>query len=618
MNGLRGKKRCMRQTALCFGASFLIFNGTGFAAEQVSGKGAFNLDEIVVTGTKSEHTLQDTPVTTHLITKEEIKQSNAQTAGDVLRWVPGVYVKSNGFARDAVNIAGLPDKYTLVLIDGQRQTGRHANAVDLSNIPAEMIERIEVIKGPSSVLYGSDAVAGVINVITKKNVEKGYASGTASYGSGDTIDAQASFGDRQDKLSYAFGVGNHSSNQMGDGYEYDAKNMLSNFQYDLNPNNRLDLNLNAYNEKSDYLDDTKFNGGIGLESKFGESSNLKLKFTDHLADRKDIRPGQTPRDWDYDNKAGEVQYSQMATKHQLVTLGSEYRQNNLESTEVGKKEENTVSGFIQDEIDLFDSSLFLVLADRVDHHDMWGTESNPKGSIMYKFSETDKLRFNAGRAFLAPALDQLYRIQPHQHIAYWIIGNPDLQPETSVGYSVDLDHQWGKMLLGRVSLFRNDIDNMISSREVGIYSNGQPIMQSYNIKEAFSQGFEVELQYSPFKNLFGAIAYTYSETEDKAVNKQIQNMPNHTGKFRIQYNNDAYKYSAHYDMEYIGKMYTDSALKQQSRDYVIANAKLTKDVSEHVALFGAVNNIFNEVPAPQVSKYFDMDRLWTAGLTYKF
>jgi outer membrane receptor for ferrienterochelin and colicins len=577
--------------------------------------GGLKLDDIVVTATKTSHTLEDTPITTHLITREEIQKTNAQTAGDALRWVPGVEIKSNGFARESVSIEGLPDKYTLVLIDGQRQTGRHANAIDLSNIPAEMIDRIEVIKGPSSVLYGSEAVAGVVNIITRKGAEKSYFDGSASYGTGNTVDTQMNFGDRYKKFSYTFGAGNHKTDQMGSGYEYDGKNLLGNFQYELSQNDRLFLNLNLYGEKSEYLDDTKFNGGMGFESNFGKTSNLKLKFTEHIADRTDIRPGQTPRDWNYHNYQGEIQYSQMIGQKHLVTLGSEYRQNNIHSMEVGKKKEDIDSGFFQDEIGLIEP-LTIVLAGRVDHHDQWGTEFNPKGSLLYKLTSKTNLRLNAGRAFLAPQLDQLYRIDPHHHINYWIIGNPDLKPEKSIGYSLDLEHTLADMLLGRLSFFRNDIKDMIVSKDVGTYTTGEPIQQSCNVREAYSQGLGVELQATPAKGLFTAIAYTYSQTEDKEVKKQIQNMPEHTGKFQIGYENKPYGFSLHYDMDYIGKMFTDSKLTKKSDDFYMANAKIIKDISKTVQLFLAVDNIFDETP--ESSKYFDMAILYSGGFHVYF
>ncbi len=592
------------------------------ADDQPSEGTALKLDEIVVTGTKTAHSLQDTPVTTFLITEKEIAQSNAKTAGEAMAWVPGVYVKPNGFARPAVYMEGLPNKYTLVLIDGQRQTGRHGNAVDLANIPAEMIERIEVIKGPASVLYGSDAVAGVVNVITKKTPDKAFASGVISYGNndqsgtGDTVNFQTNFGERLDKLSYTFGVGSQNSNQMGDGYEYQSKNGSSNFQYDIDGKKRLFLNLNAYTESSAYLDDQKFNSSLGFESSFGESSNLRLTLMNHRADRTDIRPGQTPRTWDYNNYAGEGQFSQLVGKANMITLGGEYRQNNLESTEVGNESENLYSGFLQDEIALFDKAV-LVMAGRVDHHELWGYQFNPKGSLLYDLTRQSKIRLNAGRAFVAPTLDDIYKIQPHLHVNYWIVGNPDIKPETSDGYSLDLEHNWSNKILGRVSFFRNDIKDMISSKQEGAYVDGFPVMKAYNINKAFSQGYEVELQYSPMKSLLGAVAYTYTQMEDKAVGKQIQNMPKHTAKMNAQYDNDHYKFGLHGDVQYLGKMYTDSKLTVESRDYVIANAKLSKELSNSLGMFVAVDNVFNEVPPPENSKYFNMGRMWTLGLNFR-
>ncbi|MGA1869698.1 MAG: TonB-dependent receptor plug domain-containing protein [bacterium] len=573
------------------------------------------LDEIVMTGTKTQHTLKDTPVTTHVIKEDEIQKSNAQTAGEALRWVPGVYIKSNGFARESVNIEGLPDKYTLVLIDGQRQTGRHANAVDLSNIAAEMIERIEVIKGPSSVLYGSEAIAGVVNIITKKGAKKGYFHGSSSYGTGNTVDTQMNFGDRYGKFSYTFAAGDHKSDQMGSGYEYDGKNVMGNFQYDLNQNTQCSLNLNLYDEESDYLEDSKFNGMVGFDFHFEENTNLTLQFTDHIAERKDIRPNQSPRDWDYDNYKGEVQYSRMIGKSNLITLGGEYRQNNLESTEVGKKDEEIISGFFQDEIEP-SQMVSIVLAGRVDNHDQWGTQFNPKGSLLFRVVKNTNLRLNAGKAFLAPNLDQLYKITPHHHVQYWIIGNPDLEPEKSLGYSVDIEHNLANTLLSRLSFFRNDIKNMISSKEVGTYDTGEPIMQSYNINEAYSQGFEVELQAVPKKGLFTALSYTYTQSEDKDVKKQLRNMPEHTGRFRIQYDNKDYNFSLHYDMEYIGKMFTNSALTQKSDDFYLANVKITKDISKTIQLFFSIDNIFDE--EPESSRYFAMATLYSGGFRIRY
>uniref|UniRef100_UPI004056A376 TonB-dependent receptor plug domain-containing protein n=1 Tax=Candidatus Electrothrix sp. TaxID=2170559 RepID=UPI004056A376 len=152
------------------------------------------LDEVVVTATRTPHTLKDVPVETVVVNRQEIEQSNAQNALDVLKTVPGI----NNSVHDDVfgtytwraNMRGLNfnDGYGLILIDGQRAMGCGQSGgmgeygIGLNQIPVDMIERIEVVKGPSSALYGSDAMAGVINIITKKTPNQMTARAGASYG----------------------------------------------------------------------------------------------------------------------------------------------------------------------------------------------------------------------------------------------------------------------------------------------------------------------------------------------------------------------------------------------------------------------------------------------------
>lgn len=138
------------------------------------------LDDVVVTGTRTPHTLKEVPVETVLINRSEIERSNAQTVTDILKTVPGINTSGVddvfGSTSSRVRLQGLSfnDGYGLILIDGQRvhgsgQSGAHGEyAVGLNQIPVAMIERIEVVKGPGSVLYGSDAMVGVINIITRK------------------------------------------------------------------------------------------------------------------------------------------------------------------------------------------------------------------------------------------------------------------------------------------------------------------------------------------------------------------------------------------------------------------------------------------------------------------
>ena len=146
--------------------------------EDKKAKETVELEDMTVTATKTEYALGDVPGTVSVITKEEIKDANIESAADALRWVTGVRLKKGGSrGRNpnsvTVGLLGLPAEYTLVLVNGQRVIGGGTDgaltpqSVDLEQFPAEIIERIEVIKGAGSCIYGNQAVCGVINIITQ-------------------------------------------------------------------------------------------------------------------------------------------------------------------------------------------------------------------------------------------------------------------------------------------------------------------------------------------------------------------------------------------------------------------------------------------------------------------
>jgi len=181
---------------ICLLGLIFIIPGTALAEEneKEAEKGIIKLEEIVVTATKTPHTLKDVPVETVVITREDIERTNAQNAMDVLKNIPGIEtsVHDDVFGTYTWNakLRGLSfdDGYGLILIDGQRVMGCGQSGgmgeygSGLNQIPVDMIERIEVVKGPSSALYGSDAMAGVINIITMKVPKKATGRAGVAYG----------------------------------------------------------------------------------------------------------------------------------------------------------------------------------------------------------------------------------------------------------------------------------------------------------------------------------------------------------------------------------------------------------------------------------------------------
>ena len=182
-------------SALILSLSTIMVGAATIApAEQTAPETPAVLEEVVVTATRTPHTLKDVPVETVVITREDIKRNNAQNAMDALKTVPGITsaVHDDVFGtytwRAKMRGLNFNDGYGLILIDGQRVMGSGQSGgmgeygIGLNQIPVEMIERIEVVKGPSSALYGSDAMAGVVNVITRKSPDKPSGRVGASYG----------------------------------------------------------------------------------------------------------------------------------------------------------------------------------------------------------------------------------------------------------------------------------------------------------------------------------------------------------------------------------------------------------------------------------------------------
>jgi outer membrane cobalamin receptor len=207
------------KTIICLLTLVFAFAFVAQAQEKPAERTAVELETTVVTATKTEHTLADVPDATIVITKEEIEAQNATNVLEVLRWIPGIRVSDayGSMGGDKYVIDGSPSSYTLMLVDGKRVKGSYI----LSEIPISTIERIEIVKGANSLLYGSDALSGVINIITKRAPDRFTFDFEASYSANeeDTNTQEASVGFKLGKLRqlYTFGRkdiegGAHESN----------------------------------------------------------------------------------------------------------------------------------------------------------------------------------------------------------------------------------------------------------------------------------------------------------------------------------------------------------------------------------------------------------------------
>ncbi len=308
------------------------------------------MEPIVVTGTRTNKKLSESPVHTEVISREQIKASGAQHIGEILNTQPGMEVSQSTMTGSSLEMEGLGSEYILVLVDGQRIAGRIAGVIDLSRFPTENIERIEIMRGSSSALYGSDAMAGVINIITRKAKNPLEIEVDASYGSLNTFDTNAAVAIQQKNFSGNITTGFHrrdsydlDTSDIGmTGRSFDDFHIAENSKFIIS--NKLNIQSNA-----DYFlrnqagisgtsawpifDDTKqtqtFAATIGPEYEFGTDSRVKLlAHYSFYGDKykQDMRGSDL---LDSKDKTVEqisqltFQYDQLLWIHHLLTTGTE-------------------------------------------------------------------------------------------------------------------------------------------------------------------------------------------------------------------------------------------------------------------------------------------------------
>jgi outer membrane receptor for ferrienterochelin and colicins len=596
------------------------------------------LEQIVVTGTKTPHTLQDAPVETLVVDREEIGKTNAQNTMDVLKTIPGVSVSAHDDTFGAytwnARMRGLSlnDGYAQILVDGQRVMGSGQSGgmgeygTGLNQIPVDMIERIEVVKGPGSALYGSDAMAGVINIITRRIPEKQVASAGVAHG-WYTVRERIRNGvieepddkNRNQSQAYAY-FGGRPMEMIGYLLQYNQETAQDNgatridsgrhsllAKVDADPTDRL--RLFAKGEASDYekKDDRKeesYRLSAGAEWQPGAGHLVAIKgYTYNW----DFDHGFT--DNTYGHKFGDIGYHQMegqytwsADETHTLTSGVEFQQQTIDflignadgSTIAVDRGVDTASLYLQDEMAIPGGKMTLVPGLRYDDHSVFGEEVNPKLSAMYRLAEATTLRGSVGRAFKSPTIRQLYYDAPYGHGSYYVQSNPDLKPETAIGYSVGLE-QWltEKNVMASVGYFRNDVKELVTRENTGALYNGLPLQIYRNIEEATTQGVELIARIWPADGVSLALAYTYTDSENKESGKELPYVPVHQGSLTPAYELKDYGVGMSATISRSSRQYTDTGNTAQIDAHAVVDAKIYKLLCNTAKLSFEADNVFD-------------------------
>lgn len=628
-----------KKIGLVLTLTLALLPGGVWAEETEKAETATKLDEMVVTGTRTPHTLKDAPVETVVINREDIEQSNAQTVSDLVKTIPGLSAQGVdnifGSASSRVRLRGLSfnNGYGLILIDGQRMhassaSGAHGEyAVGLNQIPISMIERIEVIKGPSSVLYGSDAMAGVINIITRKVPDKATSGAGAQYGWYKVKEGLDYYTDavvtptdegktRNTRTAYAY-TGNKINDSAGFliSYSHEDSEGTGSTPYDYNRDaamGKVDVLLtdmasgwikgeisNYKRTSTSITEEDDYRIAAGMDFDFSQNHKLMLKGYHYLDDfSTSSRGGHIGYD------QGELQYTWYTHAGHVLTAGTEFQRQTIDytmnnsssgvtTTTTVLEDVDTFSAYLQDEWTLF-SKLTLVPGVRYDHHSTFGDSFNPKLNVMYKVLANTSLRASVGKSFKSPTIRQLYYDVPYWHSPFWVASNPDLEPEKSIGYSVGIE-QWLFDNRGMINVtgFRNDINDMVVTDSTGQTYEGSPLYIYENVDKATVQGVEVAAQFYPTDNFSVMAGYTYTDSEDNESGLALTYTPNHEFTLSPAYEYEPWGLGASGTLVYASEQYTDDANTRTQDAHTVVDGKVFKRLSKVSKITLEVSNIFD-------------------------
>ena len=617
---------------------------------------AQQLDEVIVTASRRDTLVREAPVKVTVIDRDEIERSPAQTLDELMRGITDIAAKRTHVAECGpgreITLRGINEqKRTLVLLDGVPMNDGINGAVNWSIVSTDIVERVEIVPGPMSALYGSGAMGGVINIITrtpKKNNETGLRLG---YGSLDTYSASLVQGGHFDNLDYLV------SGRITDTDGYIPVKDPEPFHSD---NERTDKNLfgkvTAFQDNISSITagvsyvDEDYNRGVRTDNQENKKAGLNLTYKrspdpdselvatvyGHLMDR-NLELGARPDYATLDHteqedsyRIGELfKYSSALNRVHTLTAGLDSTLAVMDKENVynasdrrGKAEgkQALVSLFAQDEMayDMGRNRMVVNLGVRGDYcksfdgassdtdpgrfdpvdeqyDDRSWTAFNPKLSLAYLVGDRTTFRLSGGKSFAAPTLFEMYTVFTRGPMLLY--GNPELDPETALSGEIGMDHRFTDKLMTRLSAYYTKGEDFIGSREI---DTNQYLMD--NITEITASGANVELHYDIDErwSVYGWYNYNRSRVEKDDVDPTTEGnrLPfaaDHRAKAGIVARYMPFV-TVDLSVRYEGERDVDLANTDHTRldDYVTVDLSLLGRINDHLGWKLAAENLLDE------------------------
>lgn len=575
----------------------------------------------VVTGTRTERVLSSLPLPMTIITAEVIAKTGVTRLNEILNEQTGIILIPDESGFEGIQMQGLDAAYTMILIDGVPLVGRSSGVLDLSRVAVGNIERIEIVKGASSALYGSEAMGGVINVITKKPKKDMFSTSFSyRYATFNTNDANANLLWKKKKFAANLFANFYSS----DGYDLDKTTTLKNVErfsnstiqpklyYDFSENLKLIVSNRFFHQKMDnvaiiesekYKGDAKeneWNSQIKLEHKWNAKLYLEYELyaTNYKNDSFLNDKNNLLYEKDFYNQwlfRPEIRTTLAINKDKL-TAGIGVNYETLDRTYFDTNVKfNSQYVFVQ--YDYNPTEKWNILAGfRYDNHNEYASQLSPKLAVNYKFSTNFSLKASVGYGYKAPDFRQLYFDFTNPSVGYAVLGynvaaarlnqldsegqilfrtaeinfSEPLKAESAINFNFGTFYKKNKFRLD-INAFYNSITNLIDTQVVAQKNNGQNIFSYFNISEIFTYGLEYNSTYQFTKGFAVSVGYQYLIAKDKSVmgnfedyqyirNSQLQTVQINKSDYFGLYNRS--KHTANMKFAYsIPKLKTDIHLR---------------------------------------------------------
>ena len=520
-----------------FSLSFFLLFGSFLSAEQDE------TDDIeysvTVTADRLEEPLKEKSDSVTVIDREEIERHQWRYVSDALRDVAGIAIVQSGSAGKTTSafIRGANSDQVLVLVDGIKTNDPYFGGISLQSLTSDNIERIEIVRGPQSTLYGSDSIGGVINIITRKGRGGIHPHLEMEAGAFQTFREKAGISGGTERVDYSLAFSRQDSEGQFDNDEFRENSVSGKGTIRLStptelsftgrfhdshvgiPFNALYLPSSLRNQ-----DDRLAVFGTSLSHSTGKLLNATTRFSlsnneSTFEDPEDAFPFSTHNS---DVLHAAFQNDFVLTSQNVLSAGFEFEHQSIDAsdqngsiTDLNDYRSDIASVYIQNK---FESNQWILTAGvRSDHYNTFGNTVNPRISAAYLPNTKWKIRGNFATGFRAPtAGDQFYPFY----------GNPELQPEESKSWEVGFDHSPADNLSVSAVWFHNTFTNLITF--------DPNTFLAANIAEATTKGLEITGSYTP-----GAwsvlVAYTYLDSRDDVENHRLFRRPTHTGSIRLSY-----------------------------------------------------------------------------------